>query len=142
MCTSCNPAATYWLSQDLSLFSFGVSLLKFSFRFPTTYGAHTRPRVHLVGSLNPSWRNTSTEAAPTSRRRYESSQVSYRQMSVESVLLVIYLYEVCVCACFNTYVLYYALSYICDRARINQPYAAIDNLRVRAFIGDSRPSRP
>ena len=31
----CTPAATYCLSQDLSLFSFGVSL-KFSFRFPTT----------------------------------------------------------------------------------------------------------
>ena len=32
MCTLC-----------VSVFSFGVSLLKFSFRFPTTYGAHTRP---------------------------------------------------------------------------------------------------
>ena len=29
--------------QDLSVFSFGVSLLKFSFRSPTTYGGHTRP---------------------------------------------------------------------------------------------------
>ena len=32
--------------------------------------------------------------------------------------------------------------YICDRARINQPYAAIYNLRVRAYIGGSGPSWP
>ena len=59
----------YIFSQNLSFFSFGVSLSKFSFRFPTTYGAHTRPRVHLVGSLNPSWKKTGTEAA--SRGRYD-----------------------------------------------------------------------
>ena len=51
--------------------TFGVLLLKFSFRFPTTYGAHTIPRVHLVGSLNPSWRKTGTVAVLRSRGRYD-----------------------------------------------------------------------
>ena len=48
------------------------------------HGAHTRTRVHLVGSLNPSWRKTGTEAALRSRGQYDSSQLSYRQISVES----------------------------------------------------------
>ena len=53
------------------------------------------------------------------------------------VLVGVALFFVCISLIFM-----YVHMLICDRARINQPYAAIYNLRVHAFIGDSRPSRP
>ena len=41
------------------------------FQVPYHYGGHTRPRVHLVGSLNPSWRKTGNGAVLKSRGRYD-----------------------------------------------------------------------
>ena len=65
--------------QDLSLFSYGVSLL-ISFRFPTTYGAHTRAPAtsRASGGLTESILDEDRHCSSL------SSQVSYRQMSVES----------------------------------------------------------
>ena len=63
ICTCC-----YWLSQ---LVFICVSLLKFSLPQKEHTPDLQPPRVHLVGSLNPSLRKTSTEAALRSRGRYD-----------------------------------------------------------------------